>query len=114
MSPDDVKALRTRLRATTKELAHALGIDAATLTAWERGEQFPTKRYVEQMAELDRKGEGAVPKLATRRGSASRADPLSSLSDPSVWLLIRKILVHAELRDAVSKLAERYDDPKPG
>ncbi len=113
MSPEDVKALRSRLRATTKDLAHALEIEPATLTAWERGEEFPTKRYVELMTKLDAKGPDAFPRLPTKKGSLRKTDPLSGLGDPAVWMLLRKILVHAELREAVAKLADAYDDPKP-
>lgn len=112
MSPEDVKALRTRLRATTKDLAHALEVETSTLTAWERGEEFPTKRYVELMSRLDEKGADAFPRLPTKKGAAKKTDPLSGLADPEVWTLIRKILVHPDLREAVTKLAETYEDPK--
>lgn len=112
MSPDDVKALRTRLRATTKDLAHALEIDPATLMAWERGEEFPTKRYVTAMRALDEKGADAFPRLPTKRGASKKpADPMSLLADPATWSLIRKILAHADLREAVTKLAASYEDP---
>lgn len=113
MSPDEVKALRTRLRATTKDLAQALDIEPATLSAWERGEAFPTKRYVQLLAELDAKGPEAFPRLPTKRGAAKKSDPMSGLADPAVWALLRKILAHAELREAVIKLAAPYEDPKP-
>jgi transcriptional regulator with XRE-family HTH domain len=112
MSPEDVKALRTRLRATTKDLAHALGIEPATLTAWERGEEFPTKRYVELMARLDEKGADAFPRLPTKLGAKKKGtDPMSLLADPATWMLVRKILAHTDLREAVTKLAANYDDP---
>jgi len=111
MSPEDVKAVRARLRATTKDLAHALGVDAATLTAWERGELFPTKKHVQLLDELDRKGPDALPRLPTKRGAAKKSDPLTGLSDPAVWTLIRKLLVHPDLREAVIKLADTYEDP---
>lgn len=106
MTPEEIKALRKELACTAKELAGALGIDQATVLAWESAEKFPTRSFVERMAELRAKGPGAVPKKA--KGAA---DPLESLGDPQVWELLRKILVHKKLRDEVAKLAERYPDP---
>jgi len=106
VTPEEIKALRKELACTAKELAGALGIDQATVLAWESAEKFPTKAFVDRMEELRAKGPGAVPKKA--KGAA---DPLESLGDPLVWELLRKLLVHKKLRDEVAKLAERYPDP---
>ncbi len=106
MTPEEIKALRKELACTAKELAGALGIDQATVLAWESAEKFPTKAFIDRMEELRTKGPGAVPKKA--KGAA---DPFQSLGDPQVWELLRKLLVHKKLRDEVAKLAERYPDP---
>jgi transcriptional regulator with XRE-family HTH domain len=107
MNPDDIKALRKELACTAKELAAALGIDQPTVLAWEKAELFPTKVYVDRMAELRAKGPAAIP----RKSRGAGANPVKSLADPSVWELVRKIAAHKKLRDEVAKLAEKYPDP---
>ena len=105
MTPEDLKALRKELGCTAKELAQAIGRDQATVLAWERGELFPTKPFIDKMNALRAKGPGAIPKRA--RGDA----PMKVLSDPALWALIRKLVVHKRLRDEVMKLAGAYPDP---
>jgi transcriptional regulator with XRE-family HTH domain len=105
MSPDALKALRKELGCTARELAMALELEQATVLAWERGDLFPTKKYVDKMEELRAKGPGAVPKKM--KGD----DPMKALTDPQVWLLLRKIAAHKKLRDQVAKLAATYPDP---
>ena len=106
VTPEEIKALRKELACTAKELAGALGVDQATVLAWESAEKFPTRAYVEKMAELRAKGPASVPRKA--KGAA---DPLKSLADPQVWELFRKLAVHKKLRDEVAKLADKYPDP---
>jgi transcriptional regulator with XRE-family HTH domain len=106
LTGDDVKALRKDLGCTAKELAKALGVDQATVFAWEKAERFPTKDYVDQMIALRAKGPGAIPRKAKAAG-----DPIKALGDPQVWELLRKIAAHKKLRDEVAKLAEKYPDP---
>lgn len=105
MSPDEIKALRKELSCTAKELAGALGLEQATVLAWEKGELFPTKQWVDRMRELRAKGPSAIP----RKGKPQ--DPMASLRDPQVWEILRKIAVHKKLRDEVAKLAAGYPDP---
>jgi DNA-binding transcriptional regulator YiaG len=106
VTPEDIKALRKELACTAKELAGALGVDQATVLAWESADKFPTKAYVDQMNALRAKGPGAVPRKAKGSG-----DPVKALADPQVWELVRKIAAHKKLRDEVAKLAEKYPDP---
>jgi transcriptional regulator with XRE-family HTH domain len=106
MTGDDVKALRKALSCTAKELAGALGLDQATVLAWEKADLFATKAYVERMEELRAKGPGAIPRKAKAGG-----DPVKALADPQVWEVLRKIAAHKKLRDEVIKLAEKYPDP---
>jgi transcriptional regulator with XRE-family HTH domain len=106
MTPDDLKALRRELACTAKELAGALGVDQATVLAWERAERFPTKAYIERMMVIRAGGPGAVP-----RKSKAGADSVHALADPVVWEILRKLVAHKKLRDEVSKLAEAYSDP---
>jgi transcriptional regulator with XRE-family HTH domain len=105
MSPDDLKALRKELSCTAKELAAALGLEQSTVLAWEKGDLFPTKQYIDKMEAFRAKGPGSIPKKA--KGS----DPMKQLGDPAVWELVRKLLVHKKLRDDVVKLAAGYPDP---
>ncbi len=106
MAPDEIKALRKELGCTAKELAATLGIDQATVLAWEKADLFPTKAYVDRMNELRAKGPGAI----VRKAKAG-VDPIKALSDPLIWELVRKIAAHKKLRDDVAKLAEKYPDP---
>jgi transcriptional regulator with XRE-family HTH domain len=107
VTPDEIKALRKELACTAKELAAALGVEQATVLAWEKAELFPTKAYVDRMAELRAKGPSAVP----RKAKGAEPPIGKSLADPQVWELLRKVLAHKKLRDEVAKLAEKYADP---
>jgi transcriptional regulator with XRE-family HTH domain len=112
VSPDDIKGLRKKLACTAKELAGALGVDQATVLAWERAALFPTKIYVDRMAELLAKGPSAIPRRVGKSSSAREgSDPLRVLADPQVWDLVRKIATNKKFRDEVAKLAESYPDP---
>jgi len=105
VTPDEIKALRAELKCTAKELAGALDLDQATVMAWEKGELFPTKRYVDEMNALRAKGPSAIPR------KSKGTNPVLALKDPQVWELLRKIAAHKKLRDEVAKLAAKYADP---
>jgi DNA-binding transcriptional regulator YiaG len=105
VTPDEIKALRKELVCTAKELAQALGIEQSTVLAWEKGDLFPTKAFVDKMAQLRARGPAAIPK------KAKGADPMKVLSDPALWELLRKLVAHKKLRDEVVKLAAAYGDP---
>lgn len=105
MTPDEIKALRKDLACTAKELAQALGIEQSTVLAWEKGDLFPTKAFVDKMAALRARGPVAIPK------KAKGAEPMKVLADPALWELVRKIVAHKKLRDEVLKLAAPYPDP---
>jgi transcriptional regulator with XRE-family HTH domain len=106
VTPDELKALRKELSCTAKELAVALGLEQATVLAWEKGDLFPTKQFIDKMEAFRAKGPGAIPKRAKGGG-----DPLKHLGDPLVWEIFRKLLAHKKLRDDVAKLATSYPDP---
>jgi transcriptional regulator with XRE-family HTH domain len=105
MTPDELKALRRELSCTAKELAGALGLEQSTVLAWEKGDLFPTKAYIDKMNALKAKGPGAIPR------KAKGADPMKALADPVTWELVRKIVSNKRLRDEVAKLAAAYPDP---
>jgi transcriptional regulator with XRE-family HTH domain len=105
MTPDEIKAVRRELSCSAKELATALELEQKTVLAWETGELFPTKHYVDAMNALRARGPTAIPRKS--RGE----DPVKALADPAVWQLVRKIAAHKKLRDAVAKLAAAYPDP---
>jgi transcriptional regulator with XRE-family HTH domain len=104
MTPEEIKQARLSLKCTAKELAAALDLPPATVTAWERGEMFPTKQYVDKLQAFLAEGPSAIPK------KAKGADPLEALRDPDVWALIRKLIAHPKLRAEIARLAEKYDD----
>ena len=105
MTPDEIKALRKELTCTAKELAGALGIEQATVLAWEKGDLFPTKAFVDEMVQLRSRGPASIPK------KAKGAEPMKVLADPALWELVRKLVAHKKLRDEVVKLAAPYADP---
>ena len=109
VTPEDIKRLRKTLNSTAKELAAALKVDQKEVLAWEAGELFPTKRYVEQMQVLKTKGPDAIPR--TPRGKARVKKGVERLDDPKLWEIVRKLLEHPVLFDQVAKLADGYDDP---
>ena len=104
MTPDEIKAVRRELSCSAKELATALQLEQKTVLAWETGELFPTKHYVDAMNALRQKGPSSIPRKA-------RDNPVKALADPAVWELLRKIAAHKKLREAVAKLAAAYPDP---
>jgi transcriptional regulator with XRE-family HTH domain len=106
MTPEQIKDLRKELSCTAKELAAALGVDQKTVLAWESADLFPTKAYVDKMAELRSKGPASIPKKA-KTGD----NPIKALVDPQLWELVRKLAAHKKLRDEVMKVAAKYSDP---
>lgn len=105
MTPDEIKSLRKDLACTAKELAQALELEQSTVLAWEKGDLFPTKAFVDKMNQLRARGPAAIPK------KAKGAEPMKVLADPALWELVRKIVAHKKLRDEVTKLAAPYADP---
>ena len=120
MTGDEIKALRRALDLTARKLGEAIGVDQATVLAWEREELFPTRRHVEAMR-------GLLENTAEEKaGAKSRGEPggdgkekeksgedgvWREMADPEVWRLFRKVLAFEELRAEVMRLAERYPDP---
>jgi len=107
MTPDQLKQLRKELSCTAKELAAALDLEQATVMAWEKGELFPTKHVIDRMEALRAKGPSAI----VRKAKGKSVDPLKVLADPQLWELVRKLVVHKQLRDEVVKMAVEYTDP---
>ncbi len=105
MSPEELKKARAALRCTAKELALALELAPTTVAAWERGDEFPTKKLVERIAAMVEVGPTAIPRKAKGQ------DPLAALHDPDVWMIFRKILTNPKLRAEVMHMAEKYEDP---
>lgn len=108
MSPDEVKALRKALGCSARDLGAALGVPSETILAWEKGELFPTKAYVDKLVALREKGPSAFPRKNKRDRS-----PMELLADPEIWALFRKILADPALRAEVMKLAAKVPDPEP-
>ena len=99
VTPDEIKALRKDLSCTAKELASALGLEQATVLAWEKGDLFPTKAFVDKMAQLRSRGPASIPKRA------KGAEPMKVLADPALWEIVRKLVANKKLRDEVVKLS---------
>lgn len=114
MTGDDIKALRRALDLSAKKLAEALGVDQATVLAWEREELFPTKRHAEAMSALAARA-ATEPDAPALEATSKRREPdrliAQALTDPEVWALFRKLLAHPTLRAEALSLAKKYDDP---
>ena len=110
MSPEELKQLRKELSCTAKELALTLGIEPKEIAAWEAGELFPTKRYVGELAELRKKGSGAIVRVAKGKAAGAKTG-MARLADPKLWEILRKLAEHPVFFDQVSKLADAYRDP---
>lgn len=108
MSPDDVQKIRKQLKCSAHELGRALGVDANTVLAWESGEQFPTKRYVDLLVVLEQKGPDAIARAP--KGKARGAQGLDRLGDPKLWEVVKKLCEHPALFEQVAKLADGYSD----
>lgn len=108
VTSDDIKQLRKELGCTARDLATTLGIEQKEVLAWEAGELFPTKRYVDQMQALRAKGPSAVMKSSKGKSVA----PTDRIADPAFWAVVRKLLLHPPLYEQVSKLAERFEETK--
>lgn len=108
MTGEEIKALRRKLDITARQLGERLGVDQQTVFGWEHEEIFPTKKYVEAMLALSNNeaASGQPPSNVHMLPS-----PWSALSNPDVWKLFRKIVAHDELREKVTQLAEKYEDP---
>lgn len=106
VTPEDLKQLRKELGCTARDLATTLGVEQKDVLAWEAGELFPTKRFVDQMNALRAKGPTAV--LKTSRGKA--VAPTDRLNDPAFWTIVKKLLLHPPLYEQVSKLADGFGD----
>lgn len=98
------------LHCTAKELAGTLNVPLADVQAWEAGERFPTKQWVNRMAQLAERGPGAVVRAAKRTGP-QQSSPLAQLDNPEIWMILRKLLSHPKLLAEVSKVAASYKDP---
>ena len=109
MTPEAMKALLSELKCTAKELARTLGLEQATVMAWERGELFPTKAVIVEMEALRARGPSAVARVTKKND-----EPLRVLADQDFQGLLRKLLAHKALRDAATKLSESYADPLDG
>jgi transcriptional regulator with XRE-family HTH domain len=105
VTPDDIKQLRKELGCTARDLATTLGIEQKEVLAWELGELFPTKRFVDQMLGLKAKGPSSIIKSAKGKAVA----PTDRISDPAFWAVVKKLALHPALFEQVSKLADKFD-----
>jgi len=103
MSPEEIRTLRKELNLTQRQLAEALKLDAETVRAWEREEEFPTKALCEAMEGLRKSPPPKVPK--------NNPTPLQLLGDPKFFTLLRKLFAHPKLRTEIEKIAAEYPDP---
>ncbi len=109
MTADDVKQLRKELKVTARDLAAALGVEQKEVVAWEAGEQFPTKRFVDAMQKLKAQGAAAFPRAPKAKPGAKTG--AQRLADPKLWEVVRKLVEHPSLFDQVAELATRFPDP---
>lgn len=130
MNGKEIRARREELGMSARAMGAKLGVEPATVLAWEREELFPTKRHLQAMAGLQREGaekEGRSTNEGRRAPDAEEAGAggakgagvgreeegavLEALADPAVWELLRKVLAYPELRRELESIAARYSDP---
>lgn len=112
MTGDEIKALLASLGLGARQLGAKLGVDAATVQAWTREEQFPTKRHVDAMRALQSHRSKEEEDGEAGDGNSERGEPLfEALADPAMWTLLRKVLAYPKLRQEVEKAAAKYRDP---
>lgn len=109
MQAEDIQKLRKELACTARELAVALGVDPKEVSAWESGEQFPTKRNVAAMEALRAKGPTAITRQP--RGKTAPKVGTARLADPTLWRIVRKLVEHPAFFDEALKASEKYADP---
>ena len=107
MEADEIRALRKRLKLTMAQLGDKLGVPQATVIQWELGERFPTKAHVQKMRALENQSPDA-PAAKPTPGESVWAPFLGA---PEFGALLRKLLVHPELRARALELAREYSDP---
>lgn len=114
MSPEEIKQLRKDLKLSARELATSIKAETEDVWAWETGERFPTKRFVNRMLALRKTGAAKPQATAPEKPAAGKADGstgLARLADPQLWSLVRKLAQHPALFDSVLALAKEYPDP---
>ena len=94
---------------TARDHAQALDVEQKEVVAWEAGERFPTKRYVDAMQKLKAQGAAAFPRVSKAKPGAKVG--VQRLNDPKLWEIVRKLLEHPALFDQVVELSSRYSDP---
>jgi transcriptional regulator with XRE-family HTH domain len=110
VTADEIKALRKQLKCTASELAAALAVDRQLITAWERGDGFPTKRHVTKLRALSAAGPEAMAWQPRRREVEAMAKQL--LADPELAQIFETLLACVELRQRVARLVAEYDEGK--
>lgn len=108
MTAEEIKRLRQDLGCSVGELASALGVETQTVLAWEAGDEFATKKHADKLRKLLAAGPAAFPR---KQRASKAASPLTLLSDPKLWRIVRKLLAHPALLREVERLADGYDDP---
>jgi hypothetical protein len=61
---------------------------------------------------LRKKGPNAIERKPRGKGKAKTG--AQRMADPKLWEILRKLVEHPALFDAVSKLSEKYEDPAEG
>ncbi|MBI2895617.1 MAG: helix-turn-helix transcriptional regulator [Deltaproteobacteria bacterium] len=109
MEADEITALRKRLGLTMGQLGEKLGVPQATVIQWEHAERFPTKAHVAKLKALASDEGGSAAKRAQADAAASIYAPF--LAEDDLWVLLRKLLFHPELRKRALDLAASFPDP---
>lgn len=119
VSPEEIKQLRKDLKLSARQLADAIKAEPEDIWEWEKGERFPTKRFVSRMLGLKKKAAAPMNPNPMNPNKARPpnlepepdTDPLQKLADPALWELVRKLVAHPKLFASAAKLAAEYPDP---
>lgn len=96
MTPDEIKAIRQQFGASQEELARLLGINAGTVSRWERGLSTPHRQHERRLrslaldtAELDGElvmGYATADSMTQDAMDAVRAAEDQGLSPLAMWM----------------------------
>jgi putative transcriptional regulator len=86
VAPDEIKALRRRLRVTQREFAGWFGFSVATLRHWERGNRHPTGAALVLLSVIRENPRVVLQAVRKARcwspGSLPKIEPLDSYRAP--------------------------------
>lgn len=111
MLAKDIVDLRKELGCSVRELSLTLGVPLRLVQDWEAGDAFPTKRHADRMRGLLEQGASAIVRSVPKKAMSQTLEGTARLSDPKLWLLVRKLVEYPELFAEALEIGEKYPEP---